>query len=299
MSQNQTHLNHPHAKPSDSRNWLLRNRWLLARRSSQILIQLLFMIGPWFGVWWFKGNLSANLVLGTVPLADPFVVSQVLASGVWPSQNLLIGAALVMAFYLLVGGRVFCSWVCPVNLVTDLASWLRRRCKIRQSRSISRQTRHWLLLVLLLATAYSGILLWELVNPVSLLTRGLVFGVGSAWYFVVAVFLFDLLVSKNGWCGHLCPMGAAYSWIGKLSLVKVAVPGRQQCDDCMACYYVCPEPQVLKPALKGDSTENFMINSSECSHCGRCLDVCPQLVFEFSNKFVTHTDFKLKVEKTA
>jgi ferredoxin-type protein NapG len=37
------------------------------------------------------------------------------------------GCAIVVVFYALVGGRVFCSWVCPVNVVTDAAAWLRRR----------------------------------------------------------------------------------------------------------------------------------------------------------------------------
>jgi ferredoxin-type protein NapH len=74
-------------------------------------------------------------------------------------------------------------------------------------------------------------------------------------------------------------MGAFYSLIGKLSPVKVAAGRRVQCDDCADCYQVCPEPQVLKPALKGPSD---LIASSLCTNCGRCIDVCPKDVFQFA-----------------
>jgi polyferredoxin len=55
---------------------------------------------------------------------------------------------------------------------------------------------------------------WESVNPVSLTQRALIFGGTAAWGAAAAVFLFDLLVAPRGWCGHLCPVGAAYALIG-------------------------------------------------------------------------------------
>jgi ferredoxin-type protein NapH len=44
-----------------------------------------------------------------------------------PEKLALIGACIVLLLYLLVGGRTYCSWVCPVNLLTDFAYWLRVR----------------------------------------------------------------------------------------------------------------------------------------------------------------------------
>jgi cytochrome c-type protein NapB len=46
-------------------------------------------------------------------------------------------------------------------------------------------------------------------------------------------------------------VGAFYSLIGKVSLVKTAAVQRAACNDCMDCFVVCPEPQVIRPALKG------------------------------------------------
>jgi hypothetical protein len=81
--------------------------------------------------------------------------------------------------------------------------------------------------------------------------RGLVFGMGLAWGVLAAVFLLDLLVARRAWCGHLCPVGAFYGLLGKGALVRVAAVRREQCEDCLDCFAVCPEHQVIKPAIKG------------------------------------------------
>jgi len=280
----------------DDRSWIQQHKWLILRRFSQLSIQILFLLGPWFGIWWLKGSLSANMVLGTIPLTDPFVFTQLISSGFWPSFDLILGFLIVVFFYLIVGGRVYCSWVCPVNIVTDAARFLRLRMGIRKSTSLSRNTRYWLLAMILIATAYTGTLIWELINPVTMVTRGLLYGMGSAWYFLLAIFLYDLFITKNGWCGHLCPMGATYSLIGKFSLLKINAFARSKCDDCAECYYVCPEPQILKPVLKGSAESSTIIQPSECNNCGRCIDVCPEKVFKFSPRFITQTELILKVE---
>jgi ferredoxin-type protein NapH len=90
---------------------------------------------------------------------------------------------------------------------------------------------------------------WELVNPVSMLHRGLIFGLGAAWTVILAIFLFDLFVMRR--------------------LVRPPLPGRRllqparkspsaqdgacearACNDCMDCFEVCPEPQVIRPGAE-------------------------------------------------
>lgn len=271
------------AGASAEKGWLASHRWLILRRVSQLGILGLFLAGPWLGGWIVKGNLSASLTLDTLPLTDPYVLLQSLLAGHLPGQLALIGAAIVLVFYLLVGGRVYCAWVCPVNPVTDAAAWLRRRLGIKGSAHISRKLRYGVLAMTLVLAAATGTIAWELINPVSMLHRGLIFGLGTAWAIVLAVFLFDLFVSHNGWCGHVCPMGAFYSLLGKWRPLHVSATGREQCDDCMDCFAVCPEPQVIKPALKG-AAQNAgpVIVSPNCTHCGRCIDVCSKDVFRFS-----------------
>lgn len=267
------------------RSWLARNKWLLLRRFTQLAILLLFLLGPWFGLWWVKGNLNFSYSFGFLPLTDPFVLVQSIFARHAPESRALIGVALVVLLYWLVGGRAYCAWVCPVNPLTDAAAWLRNRLGIKGGAHFSRNTRYWILGVALLLPALTGTLAWEAVNPVSMLHRGLIFGFGAAWSILLAVVLFDVFVMQRGWCGHFCPVGAFYSLIGKLSLLRVATPQRKDCDDCMDCYAVCPEPQVLRPVLKGAPQVAPVILAGNCINCGRCIDACPKDVFAFSTRF--------------
>ena len=267
-----------------AKGWLRAHKWLLLRRASQLSILTLFLLGPLAGVWVVKGNLSFSYTLDVLPLTDPFVLLQSLLTRHQPETKAFVGAAIVLAFYLVVGGRVFCSWVCPVNMVTDAAAWLRSRLGIKGGAHVSRRTRYWILAMTLVLAAATGTLAWELVNPVSMFHRGLIFGLGSVWAMILAIFLLELFVMQDGWCGRLCPMGAFYGLLGKVGLVRTAAPRRAACNDCMDCFAVCPEPQVIRPALKGVEGAGPVILAGACTTCGRCIDVCAKDVFAFGTR---------------
>lgn len=275
----------PGAEAVAAKGWLVAHKWLILRRASQIGILLLFLAGPWFSLWIVKGNLSYSYTLDFLPLADPYILLQAVLAGQLPEKLAWIGVAIVLLFYLLVGGRSYCAWVCPVNPITDAAYWLRTRLGLKGSAHIGRATRYWVLAMTLVAAALTGTLAWEMFNPVSMLHRGLFFGMGLAWAILLGVFLFDLFVMRHGWCGHVCPMGAFYSLIGKLAFVRVRLPQRTACNDCMDCYAVCPEPQVIRPALKAIDGAPPLVLAANCTNCGRCIDVCSKQVFAFGDRF--------------
>ncbi|AHG74280.1 Ferredoxin-type protein, NapH/MauN [Mannheimia sp. USDA-ARS-USMARC-1261] len=272
--------------------WWHAYRFLILRRLTQLGIILMFMSGPLWNFWILKGNYSGSLLLDTVPMTDPLMTAQVLATGYQPEWTVLIGALIIVVFYAIVGSKLFCSWVCPMNMVTDAAAWLRRKLGIRQSAKLPRGLRYIILAVILIGSAISGTLLWEWINPVAALGRVFVFGLGATLWLVLVVFLFDLLVVEHGWCGHLCPIGATYALIGAKSLMKVKVLDRNRCDNCMDCYNVCPEPQVLRVPLHGKPEDSTVILSKDCITCGRCIDVCAEKVFAFGTRFQGSIDVK-------
>jgi ferredoxin-type protein NapH len=276
----------PGAEAIAEKGWLAAHKWLILRRVSQISILLLFLVGPLFKLWIVKGNLNYSYTLDVLPLADPYLLLQSVLAGSLPEKLALIGVVIVLLFYLLVGGRTYCSFVCPVNLVTDLANWLRARLGLKGGAHLSRATRYWILAATLVTAAVTSTIAWEMVNPVSMLHRGLIFGMGFAWAIILAIFLFDLFVMRHGWCGHLCPVGAFYSLIGKLSWLRVKLPNRAACNDCMDCFAVCPEQQVIRPALKGIDGTPPVILEANCTNCGRCIDVCSKDVFSFGSRTV-------------
>lgn len=283
-------INRPGLDAIRDKGWLAASRYLVLRRISQLTVLFLFLSGPWFGLWIAKGNLASSLTFGVLPLTDPYLFVQSLAAGFMPAASALVGAAIIIAFYALFGGRLYCAWVCPVNPLTDLAAWLRRRLGLKSGRAPDGKTRYWVLAGSLLAAAFSSTLVWEWINPVTIVQRSLIFGLSGSLLVVFAIFFYDLLVASRGWCGHLCPMGVFYSLLGQKSLLRITADQRGRCDDCMDCFAVCPEPQVIRPALKKAGQDSPLILDRDCTNCGRCIDVCNKHVFHFTHRFDQRSD---------
>jgi ferredoxin-type protein NapH len=275
----------PGREAAQKKGWLQAQKWLLLRRISQLGLLGLFLLGPLAGIWVVKGSFSASETLKFLPLTDPLIILQSFLAGHTIAVKALVGALVVFVFYAMIGGRVYCSWACPVNMITDAAAWLNRRLDLKKSLSMSRFTRYWLLGMILFMASMTGTIVWEWGNPVTIFQRGLLFGMGMAWVLVAAIFILDTFVVKRGWCGHLCPVGAFYSLLGFVSFLRVKAAQREQCTDCMDCFTVCPEPQVIRPALKGEQDSSPLILSNNCINCGRCIDTCPHDVFQFSKRF--------------
>jgi ferredoxin-type protein NapH len=253
-------------------------RYLALRRLSQFGILLLFFGTAHWGwevaekVPLLTGDLSASNFIGLIPMADPFAALQIFVAGHVLRQEVVVGAAVVLGFYALVGGRVFCAWVCPVNLVTDLAGWLRSRLDVRPMFHLARDTRYYVLALALVLSAVSGVAAFEWVSPVGMMHREIIFGLGWGFLALVAVFLFDLFILRHGWCGHLCPLGAFWAVVGRAGQIRVRFD-KASCTRCGECARVCPEPQVLN--LKR-LEELGLVASGECSNCGRCTPLCPE-----------------------
>ncbi|WP_445780307.1 quinol dehydrogenase ferredoxin subunit NapH [Shewanella sp.] len=278
------HTAHTGQSGQNELGWWRSHRLLILRRLSQLSVLSLFATGPLFGLWLFKGNLSSSILLDTIPLSDPLATMQVLMSGHWPELSLLLGAIIVVGIYALLGGRVFCSWVCPVNIITDLASWIRRALSLPRTSEIAQNWRYYMLILVLILPILTGLAVWEWVNPVPIVYRALLFGASGGLWLLAVIFLLDTFVVERAWCSHLCPTGALFSLVGKMSPIKIAAVRANACNNCMDCFTVCPERQVLKPVLKKGSTQPLLLDS-DCTLCGRCIDVCAPRVFQYENRF--------------
>jgi len=262
------------------RNLWHNYRYLFFRRFTQVGLLVLYFGANAWGWTILMGNLSSSLFLNLIPLSDPYAALQMFAAGAVLATDVLIGASIVTIIYLLMGGRLFCSWVCPVNLVTDAAALLRRKLgvdSISRRQPASRNMRYWVLALSLIISVAMGTTAFEFISPISMLHRGIVFGLGFGWAAMLIIFLFDLFVLKNGWCGHVCPLGGFYSLIGKLSLLRVQ-HSEENCTLCMKCKTICPEQQVLYMIGK----ESLPVLSGECTNCARCIEVCDDEALSFS-----------------
>jgi len=270
---------------------LKNKKYLILRRAIQLIILILFAGGNYFGWNILIGNYSSATFVGVIQLSDPYATLQILASGFLVGADVLIGAATIFVIYTLIGGRVFCSWVCPVNMLSDFSLWLRevlrKRFKIEDNffLKVNKNTRYYILGLSFVLSAILGYAAFEMISPISIFHRAIIFGIGSAWAIILAFFIFELSILKNGWCGHLCPLGAFYSITGKYGLLKV-YHTEENCTACNKCFPVCPEKQVLDIV----NVKSGYISSGECTNCGRCIDVCQDDALKFSLNYKKNTN---------
>ena len=258
-------------------------RFMLLRRISQATIIGLFLGGNLLGWQALQGNLSSSRLLHSVPLADPFAVLQMFATRHMVASDALIGGLIIMLFFGLLAGRSFCSWVCPMNMVTDAAGWLRGKAGLIESGKgpvINRKTRYGVIGVSLAVSLATGLAAFEWISPIAMLHRGIIFGMGMGWTLVLAVFFFDLFVQRDGFCGHLCPLGGFYALITGFSLIRIR-HDKEKCTLCRKCLDICPEQQVLPMVGMASSS----VTSGECTNCGRCIEVCPDNAMKFGIRF--------------
>lgn len=252
-------------------------RYLLARRAVQFGVLALFWAGAHAGWTILRGNLTSSTVLGILPMSDPWALAQVFATGHVPARLALTGAAITLLFYLLVGGRSFCAWVCPLNPVADLAAWIRRRFDVRGQLDVHGQTRRYVMAVSLLASALLGSAAFERVSPVGFVQRALIQGLpgvalGAVLFAVPLLLLVDIFLLRRGWCGSLCPLGGFWGVVGAGALVRPRFEA-SRCDRCGDCAVVCPESHVLR---LGEAGRAGAILHGDCTNCFRCVDVCPK-----------------------
>ena len=205
-------------------------------------------------------------------VSERLIGKQLAAAGHVPADTVLVGAAVTVGVYALVG-RAFCGWVCPVNPVSDLAAWTRRRLGLRGKLLLSRDLRFGALGLTLVLSAISGVAAFEWLSPIGLTTRALLSGATVGLISLVGVFALDLFAGEAAFCGHLCPLGATYALVGARPALRIRFHA-ERCTHCMACHEVCPESPVLRPLLDTRRPAAYVADGA-CLNCARCIEVCP------------------------
>lgn len=246
----------------------VRVKWFIARRIVQVAV-IAVIASPLIGRSFFQGNLSAGKLSG-IGLTDPLAFLQATLASRTFVASFLGSALLVGAFYLLIGGRTFCGWICPVYLVTELGDKIRRRLGTG-GRKYPLAGIRWSLVATLGISLVAGIPAFEIVSPIGITTRAIMFKAWVPLLLVVGIVVIEIAVARRIWCRSLCPVGGFYSLLGRISPLKVGFT-QQRCTGCGECSRVCPVEEVLVPALGGGSRQ---VVSGDCTRCGDCIDVCP------------------------
>ena len=247
----------------------MKRPWTWSRHLTQIGILALFLasLSGWRGV---TGTLSGSRILG-ITLADPLAVIQIFLARHNVAVTLALAALWILLAYWLVGGRTFCGWVCPINTLLEAVDVVRKRLKTPDY-NLGTATKYWVLLTVLVLSLVTGLPVFELISPLGILLRNLLYGAGGSIAIILILVGFELFVSRRGFCRYLCPLGAFYGLVARMSPLQLCLNHRE-CTRCAKCTEVCPMgEEALQAGLNGKTD---LINANECTKCGKCIEVCP------------------------
>jgi NAD-dependent dihydropyrimidine dehydrogenase PreA subunit len=241
----------------------------------------------WEFARWVRGLESGSAVgsrpagvEGFLPIAALLSLRHLCATGqvhpVHPAGLVLLLLALTTA---LVAKKAFCSWICPIGVLSETLAALSRRSfrrRLRLPRLVDLPLRGlkylllgffvWTLFVAMDVQAVSDFLdsPYNRVADVKMLyfferlsTAG-VLALG-------ALALLSVLVPYF-WCRYLCPYGALLGAVSLLSPLKITRHAAS-CIDCGLCTRACPSQLEVGRLTR--------VRSDECFACLSCVAACP------------------------
>lgn len=252
------------------------HKWRNRRWTVLIACNLLFTLSYLLDIQILEGALTASRFIG-FHLIDLNSALQVMLAHKHVITNLVIGTLTVATFWMLLGGRTFCSWVCPYHLLSELAEklhlWLAAK-KLVSDQHMNRSLRVVFWLVFALAALATGYTVFEAISPTGIVSRALIYGPGLALLWVAALLLFEVVISRRAWCRYACPIGLTYGVVGIFSPLRV----KYNLNACLHegdCRKVCLVPHVLETVIKGRAADVDVPLGPDCTRCGLCVDQCP------------------------
>jgi len=227
-----------------------------------------------------KGNTWSGNFFG-YKISDPLAVVAQMASGLtvyWP----FFVSGLIPIFLTIIFGRFFCGWICPATFLYELNTSLSlflQHFGIKTGRKrFDRRLKYLVLAVGIGISAITGSVLISMIYPPAIIGREIYFGIalggfGAGLVFFVLTLLFDLMVSRRGFCRYVCPGGALYSLLGRFRLFRIKRIV-ENCNDCAKCNAVC---EFGLDPLRDDFGQ-------ECNNCTACIAICPTDALTFNVK---------------
>ncbi len=219
---------------------------------------------------------------GPLPLADPLAVLQITLKNFYLSADLLVGAAIALGLAAAMG-TVFCSWICPFGLLSELAQDAARRRTSSQDRLAPQRRTGFAVKLTLFGLGLAGFLVFSttpVLNQLSL----------PAWYSRIFQFYFEqghislaivLLLTlpavefglrRRLWCRWICPQSVLLMCVKLLNPARLRVRfDAHKCicarprDPCRQACSLSLDPKTLAEAV-----------DVACNNCGDCVAACKQ-----------------------
>lgn len=279
---------------------LIRRSRLDRSRRIRHTVQWLFVaLNGWLGVqfliwvrYFDRGGQGLYVprpagIEGWLPIAGLMNTKYFLFTGhvpaIHPAAMFLFMAFLIMSLFL---KKAFCSWLCPVETLSETLAKLGRRffgCNLRLPKWADLPLRglKYLLLgffVFLIASMSAEALQGFMSAPYGLVADVKLLNffrdIGQTALLVLLLLVLLSMLIEHFWCRYLCPYGAMLGLASLLSPVKIR-RDLEACIDCSKCSRACPAHLPVDQLVQ--------VRSAECTACMECVAVCPaQDALQFS-----------------
>lgn len=176
--------------------------------------------------------------------------------------------------------RPFCSWLCPIGLMSE-GLWKGGKRLLGENPRMPRAVDHTLMLIkyLIMAFFLKAILMdmpGEAAHAFSQTPYNKVVDVkmldfwiepSSAVIKATAALVVLSIVFKNFWCRYLCPYGALLGILGRFAPLRIK-RHEEECIHCSLCSKNCPSFIDVENA--------GTVTSVECIKCLTCIEKCPE-----------------------
>jgi len=172
-------------------------------------------------------------------------------------------------------GRWFCGWICAFGAYNDLIYYISRKFfkikfKIDEKLDVVLKYVKYAVLVFIIAISWTmGSSILESTSPWD--AFGQITDVATIFSSLLIGFIFLVLITigaafvERFFCRYLCPLGAIFSIISKIGIVKINKP-KADCGKCRACTMNC---SMGLPLYKVDC-----VKGGDCINCLKCTEVC-------------------------
>lgn len=193
-----------------------------------------------------------------------------------------ISAIAILPITLLLG-RFFCGWMCAFGSIGD---WIYRFSSrlFHIKFKVSEESDRYLKFIKYIILGLFILLIWNIdlsfldsANPwnafgvLATVTSVPDFAYAFQYFTVGTILLISILIAsafiERFFCRYLCPLGAVFTILSTLRIVKIKKPGHQ-CGSCTLCTKKC---SMGIPMYRYDK-----INSGECIQCFQCIPDCPR-----------------------
>lgn len=214
--------------------------------------------------------------IGSLVIIDPALIIQFILINKVALFTVIVSGLIPLLLALLLG-KVFCSWICPFNLISELTHSFLQKFRITKGINKNPPSQiYWTIaLGIFLITMISGIpfiTLFSLPGLISAQTADAVLWgkIAPEILILLIILLIEAFVIPRFWCKYICPSGAILALFktkNTLNIRFIAQKCKIQCSDDKF-RYMC---NVICPLNLNPRKENIY---PYCFNCGACVEMC-------------------------